>query len=540
MNTLTAEMPSQAIRERVKMLGLPVLNLRADGRVVRDRSLSTFERMLVESALFTNLVRRSWAELEASKAKPCELAPGVCLVPIGRSAPDAERVSAVLLLSEAILQSDWLRAICDQSQRDFAATVASIDRGRLMSAGEAQRLGQTLAWMDDDCHARGQQQHEIGLVSEQLSNTYEELSLLYSLSGSMTVNQSPTDFLMTACNELQQVVGLSWVALCLAEDEPRLEDMAGQIFMAGTRIGDRAAVRRLGFNLLSTIDSSGPQIIDDTRAMLPQAADISRDLLVVPVPFENGYIGVMYGGERLDHEPMTSIDAKLCASLCNNLSIFLENMMLFEDAQAMFLGTLHALTSAIDAKDSYTFGHSERVALLSRMLAEKHGLDAEQCERVYLAGLVHDVGKIGVPEAVLTKAGRLTDEEFQQIKRHPAIGANILKDIRRMNDLVPGVLYHHERWDGNGYPSGLAGKEIPLFGRLIGVADAFDAMSSNRTYRKALPLEHVLDEFRRCRGSQFDPELTDLFLELDFGPFFDLIQKHQQQAEKGRSLGGGI
>src|SRR5690606_20290161 len=133
--------------------------------------------------------------------------------------------------------------------------------------------------------------------------------------------------------------------------------------------------------------------------------------------------------------------------------------------------------------------HSERVAYMATRLGEAIGLDAETAQRLHIAGLVHDVGKIGVPEAVLCKPGRLTDEEFKLIKLHPEIGHRILRDIPQLADVLPGVLSHHERWDGKGYPHGLAGEEIPMFGRLIAIADSFDAMSSTRTYRSAMPRE---------------------------------------------------
>jgi len=260
----------------------------------------------------------------------------------------------------------------------------------------------------------------------------------------------------------------------------------------------------------------------------------------VPLRTQGKPIGVLIGGDKLDGSELTSVDSKLCDSLASTLAIFLENRMLYEDMHAMFLGTLHALTSAIDAKDSYTHGHTERVAMLARMLGEKIGLDRETVERLYISGLVHDVGKIGVPEAVLCKPGKLTDDEFELIKMHPEIGGRILQDIRQMQDLLPGVLYHHERWDGRGYPSRLAGRDIPLFGRLIGLADAFDAMSSTRTYRSAMDLNEVLSEIRRCAGAQFDPELAEAFLDLDFTPFFELIEKHQaqHQAKEANQAGG--
>src|SRR5205814_9436245 len=165
-------------------------------------------------------------------------------------------------------------------------------------------------------------------------------------------------------------------------------------------------------------------------------------------------------------------------------------------------------------------------------LAKEIGLPDNQVERIYMAGLLHDVGKIGVPEAVLQKTGRLTNEEFDQMKKHPGIGARILSDIKQVEDIIPGVLHHHERYDGKGYPARLAGQSIPRMGRIICLADCFDAMTSNRTYRKALPLEVALTEIRRCSGTQFDPTLTDAFLRTSCEEFRELLKDHQEQTKR--------
>jgi HD-GYP domain-containing protein (c-di-GMP phosphodiesterase class II) len=190
------------------------------------------------------------------------------------------------------------------------------------------------------------------------------------------------------------------------------------------------------------------------------------------------------------------------------------------------------LTSAVDAKDAYTCGHSERVAAISKQLTLEAGLPDALAERVYMAGLLHDVGKIGVPESVLQKTGRLTPEEFEQMKRHPQIGARILRDVKQISDLIPGVLHHHERFDGQGYPNGLTGENIPIMGRIICLADCFDAMTSNRTYRKALPLEVALTEIRRCSGTQFDPVLTESFLKITPEKFREYMSMRQEQAKE--------
>jgi len=260
-------------------------------------------------------------------------------------------------------------------------------------------------------------------------------------------------------------------------------------------------------------------------------ADYAQQLLAVPLQRQDEVLGCMFGLDKLTGE-FDTVDSKMLNSIANESAIYLENSMLYEDVRGLMMGLMHSLVSAVDAKDAYTCGHSERVALLSRLLAQEDKLGDHFVERVYMAGLLHDVGKIGVPEAVLQKTGRLTTEEFEQIKKHPEIGARILKDIRQIEDILPGVLHHHERYDGKGYPAGLSGENIPLMGRVICLADCFDAMTSSRTYRKALPLEVALTEIRRCSGTQFDPTLTDAFLSIGADRFRELLADHKKQTQQ--------
>ena len=192
---------------------------------------------------------------------------------------------------------------------------------------------------------------------------------------------------------------------------------------------------------------------------------------------------------------------------------------------SMFEGTVRALAAAIDAKDPYTRGHSDRVSWLAGAIAEALGRDSAAVEAARVCGQVHDVGKIGVPEQVLVKPDRLDDAEFDLIKQHPDIGYRILKDIPAMKDLLGGVRHHHERWDGRGYPQGLAGTDIPDLGRLVAVADTFDAMRSARAYRPGQEPQRVLDEIRACRGQQFDPDMVDAFLTIDLAPYDAMLDE---------------
>jgi HD-GYP domain-containing protein (c-di-GMP phosphodiesterase class II) len=231
---------------------------------------------------------------------------------------------------------------------------------------------------------------------------------------------------------------------------------------------------------------------------------------------------------RLDKPDFDSTDIKLFASVAGGCAVFIENGHLFNDLKELFVGSLKALTSSIDAKDPYTRGHSERVAVISRWiaerLAEQEPLDEEQIHRIYLAGLLHDIGKIGIDESVLSKNGRLTPEERACIERHPAIGASILRGIKQMRDIVPGVLCHHERIDGKGYPNGVRGEAIPLTGKIVGLADSFDAMTSKRIYRDAMSIEQALEEIRKGLGTQFDEKIGQIFLESDMEDLWNLIQ----------------
>ncbi len=183
-----------------------------------------------------------------------------------------------------------------------------------------------------------------------------------------------------------------------------------------------------------------------------------------------------------------------------------------EKLERISMQIVKALSGAVDAKDTYTNGHSLRVAEYSREIARRAGLSGETQNDIYMMGLLHDVGKIGVPDAIINKPAHLTEEEYSVIKNHPVMGARILKNIKDFPKLITGARWHHERYDGKGYPDGIAGEEIPLEARIIAVADAYDAMSSRRSYRDVLPQEVVRGEIEKGRGTQFDPVMTEIAL----------------------------
>ena len=195
-------------------------------------------------------------------------------------------------------------------------------------------------------------------------------------------------------------------------------------------------------------------------------------------------------------------------------SINLELKQSKEDLERAYLESIEALRYTVEAKDRYTRGHSDRVSEYSILIGKKIGLTQEELKKLRIGGLFHDIGKIGVPDSILLKTERLTDEEYSEIKNHPSIGKHILSSASIFSDIIPIVYHHHEKYDGTGYPGKLKGEEIPLLARIAAIADTFDAMTSKRSYRDALSIDVAKNEIKRCSGTQFDPELVDAFMEL--------------------------
>lgn len=179
-----------------------------------------------------------------------------------------------------------------------------------------------------------------------------------------------------------------------------------------------------------------------------------------------------------------------------------------------YLESIEVLRKTVEVKDVYTRGHSDRVSEYSLLIGEKLNLPPEQMKTLKIGALFHDIGKIGIPDAILLKTDKLTDDEYSEIKNHPAIGAHILSNASIFADIIPIVKHHHERYDGKGYPARLAGEDIPYLARIVAVADTFDAMTSRRSYRQALDFDYTTNEIERCKGTQFDPAIADVFLEI--------------------------
>jgi HD-GYP domain-containing protein (c-di-GMP phosphodiesterase class II) len=240
-----------------------------------------------------------------------------------------------------------------------------------------------------------------------------------------------------------------------------------------------------------------------------------RSIMCAPMRTTDAILGVLYVDSQSAHE-FSETELELLAAIGNQAGVALHRARLMADMERLFLDVMKAIAAIIDAKDGYTHRHSERVAAVSVRLARQLGLSAGDRSIVELSALLHDVGKIGVPDAILNKPGKLTADEFEEMRRHPEHGAAILANIqsRKVLELLPGVKYHHERWDGKGYPEGLKGDAIPLLGRILAVADFVDALTSDRAYRVAQPLDDVVEMVKQQAGEAFDPAVVEALVAL--------------------------
>jgi HD-GYP domain-containing protein (c-di-GMP phosphodiesterase class II) len=240
-----------------------------------------------------------------------------------------------------------------------------------------------------------------------------------------------------------------------------------------------------------------------------------RSVMCAPMRTADAILGVLYVDSQSTHE-FTDAEIELLAAIGNQAGMALHRTRLMVEMERLFLDVTKAIAAIIDAKDGYTHRHSERVAAFAVSLAREMGLQSDQLAIIELSALLHDVGKIGVPDAILNKPDKLTEQEFDEMRRHPLHGARILAHIQnpRVSDILPGVKHHHERWDGSGYPDGLKGEAIPMLGRLLAVADFLDAVTSDRTYHSRKPLDEAVVMLRERAGQAFDPRVVQAALDL--------------------------
>jgi HD-GYP domain-containing protein (c-di-GMP phosphodiesterase class II) len=523
--------------DRCLDLGLVCWRLDLNGMPVDDPIGPSMLGLWLSSRSIRSLMAEA-AMIWTSQDKLCaaEIHPGLWAFPFIEEHRERRTGYFVAIgFGPEILESKHIDEGCTGNQLQISALRHLLKERANLTHEYAANTESTIAWMLDDLRTLKRDSDTIELFSEQLGDSYEVVTTLQDLGKSMGSLIEPSSIINDGITEIAATLDYNWVACVMNKDHAISEIIDTELHQAGILNLEDDQINMV----LNSIRDNEPIGRADTTEIYPigrSMKDLEPQLLVHPIERDGEQLGMLIaGGKNGDDPQVSSHETKLMESISGMLGACMENAELYHRQHLTFIGTIRALSAAIDAKDQYTQGHSERVAMLSALLALKMGYSEEEVERIRISGLVHDVGKIGVAESVLCKPGRLTDLEFDMIKTHPRIGYEIMKAIPDLHDILPGVLHHHERWDGNGYPDNLAGEGIPHMARIMALADTFDAMSSNRAYRSGMPREKVFAEFRKCSGTQFDPDLVEPFLSLDFAIYDTMVTKHKAQAPIGQA-----
>lgn len=521
-----------ALSERCTGMKLALWSLSRRGEVLQAPSITGTVGTWFATRAIAHLITDALEEAGPNPAEVVALGEG-CWVIVLRPLADDRRSGpvAMLALGEDALRSAAFEQACREGDIAPDAARHALRDWAVHSEVSTRPLAGTLRTMLSDLTELEESRGAIEGFTTQLTDSYETIHLLYNVSRSMHEFTHPERFVRLTCEHLRGTTAFGWVMAYFGNFDGLTDALRQRaVFPEKLTLPSQHAVAAA--NLFGEFVARGGSRVQDNVPGL--STPEQSQVLAQPLLRDGKPVGVLLAGGKGGRDPdISSYDLQLFEAAGGYIVAFLQNASLYDEQRQLFLGTVRALTATIDAKDRYTAGHSERVAHLAQRLAVSIGLSVETADRYRLAGVVHDVGKIGVPEVVICKQGRLTDEEFALIKKHPEIGYHILKDLAPLRDVLPGVLHHHERYDGKGYPHGLVGENIPLIARVLAVADTFDAMSSTRSYRPALPRDRVLAEFEKCAGSQFDPVVAKAMLTIDLTEYDRLVAEHAGYLKPG-------
>jgi|DewCreStandDraft_4_1066084.scaffolds.fasta_scaffold02488_12 putative nucleotidyltransferase with HDIG domain len=347
------------------------------------------------------------------------------------------------------------------------------------------------------------------VINEGLRHSFEELTTLYRLVDIITEAKTLERVLNSLLDLVSEIINCEGSILFLVDDK------TGEIDIAMKRNISRKIESKINLqNKKKVIDWA---IKKGRTIALPDIEEDVEDtekftFVLVPLIAHDKPVGLIDIITDSPEGDITSRDLSLLTILAKQAALAIENVKLYESIKKDQISIIRALASTVDAKDHYTLGHSQKVSEFSVLISEELGLSEREIEIIKYAGLLHDIGKIAMPDDIIKKPSRFNEQDFEIAKKHPVIGAKIIKEIESLAPMVPIVLYHHERFDGKGYPDGLKGEDIPLGARIVHVADAYDTMVSARAYRDMLPPELAISELRKNAGTQFDPKVVDAFI----------------------------
>jgi HD-GYP domain-containing protein (c-di-GMP phosphodiesterase class II) len=346
-------------------------------------------------------------------------------------------------------------------------------------------------------------------IAEELESTYEEINLLHTLTQNLHISHSPREVAELSLARISAVIQAEGHAVWLDDNRD------GRLFLIqGALPFDEIGMARL-IARFDGHDWSRPLVRNHvTGTLLGSDFPGLHNMSLVPIADRSRRYGWLCSCNLQDEAAFGSVQTSLLSSVASILGTHQRNLDLFREHEDLLLSFVRSLVSTLDAKDAYTRGHSERVALIAQRLGVQLGLPQEDLRDIYLSGLLHDIGKIGVDDQILRKSGPLTREEFELVKKHPVIGYNILAGLKNLKVVLPGVRHHHEAYSGRGYPDGLKGESIPLMARIIAVADSYDAMSSDRPYRNGLSLTRLEEILKDGAGMQWDPNVVTAYFNI--------------------------
>lgn len=365
---------------------------------------------------------------------------------------------------------------------------------------------------------------EVDNLSECLDETFEEISLLHEVAQHLKISESPENLGELCLERIGNLIEAETNIIWFEGQGNTSQFMSNSISDFDELKLARLVAQFDGFNW------NQPLVINHVESSLLslEFPDL-QNLVLVPITDGANSYGWILSCNLLKTDEYGTIQASLLNSVASFLGTHLRNIDLYAQQEELMLSFVKSFISTLDAKDPYTRGHSERVALIAQQLAKQLGYTGEFLEDIYLSGLLHDIGKIGVDDRILRKEGRLTDQEFAQIQKHPMIGYRILSGIKKLKNILPGIRNHHEQIDGQGYPDRLTGNDIPLMARIIAVADAYDAMGSDRPYRNGMPLDRLEGIFREGKGIQWDTDVIDAYFEIR-DEIIRLSQKYNEES----------
>jgi putative nucleotidyltransferase with HDIG domain len=360
-----------------------------------------------------------------------------------------------------------------------------------------------------------------GLVSKlnRIEERVERLALLSQLSQILNSTLNHQEVRRRAMEAATQLMKAEVGSLLLVNEEK--QQLYFEVALGDREEDIKTITLNLGEGIAGWVAQNGkPLIVNDPekdsrffKGVDERTEFKTRNLICVPVKVKENVIGVLEAINKQRKEEFDQEDLSLFTSLADQVAIALDNARLYQELEEMFFQTAESLAIAIEKRDPYTGGHTQRVTLYSLAIAKYLQLKPVEKKWLKIASVLHDIGKIGVEDKILRKPERLNPEEFNAIKHHSDMGVEIIEHVRQLKEIVPGVKYHHEKIDGSGYPNGLKGEDIPILAKIVAVADTYDAMTTDRPYRKGMAKDVAIEELKRCSGTQFDSEVVEAFIQ---------------------------